>query len=95
MSEAELRARVVQLARMLGWRVFSLPIAKTRRPVKDAVGYPDLTLARKGEVIWIELKTDSGKTTPVQDAWRAELPEVLVVRPNDMAGLALRLGGTV
>lgn len=95
MSEAELRRRVVSLAHSLGWLVFSLPINRTVRPVKDAVGYPDLTLARNGEVLWIELKTDGGKLTPVQERWHDHLPEVFVIRPNDLAGLALTLGATV
>lgn len=97
MTESDLRARVVKLAHGLGWRVFSLPIAKTRRPVKDAVGYPDLTLARDGEVLWIELKADRGQATPEQKAWQAELPpdSCYVIRATDMAWLALRLGATV
>lgn len=95
MTEAELRASVVHLAHALGWRVFSLPIARTVRPVKDAVGYPDLTLARNGDVLWIELKTDRGQLSPQQEAWRRDLPAVLVIRPGDLAGLALTLGATV
>lgn len=97
MTEAELRARVVDIAHQLGWRVFSLPIAKTRRPVKDAVGYPDLTLARRGEVIWVELKADNGVTTPAQLAWWKELPEgrCYFVRPADIVWLAMKLGGEV
>lgn len=95
MTEAELRATVVKLAHVLGWRVFSLPINRTVRPVKDAIGYPDLTLARNGDVLWIELKTDYGKLSPAQEAWRNDLPAVLVIRPGDLAGLALTLGARV
>lgn len=85
-SEAELRARVVQLAHAAGWRVFSLPIAKTRRPVKDAVGYPDLTLARHGDVLWLELKADSGIVSDVQRAWAEAvgLDRHRVIRPSDL-----------
>ena len=88
MTESELRAAVVKLAKSLGWLVFSLPIAKTRRPVKDAVGYPDLTLARNGTVKWIELKTQKGMVEADQVRWHAELPLVYVVRPDDIDGLA-------
>ena len=84
MSEAQLRARVVQLAHAAGWRVFSLPIAKTRRPVKDAVGYPDLTLARHGQVIWIELKVEKAYPSPVQIAWAESLglAKCFIVTPS-------------
>lgn len=83
MSEAELRALVVGAARSQGWIVFSLPIAKTRRPVKDAVGYPDLTLARDGEVLWMELKQEDGKLTREQAIWQVALPFCHVIRPSD------------
>jgi hypothetical protein len=83
MTEAELRKKVVDLAHALGWRVFSLPIAKTRRPVKDATGYPDLTLARDRRILWIELKADDGVLSDEQMQWMHELPWMEVVRPND------------
>lgn len=84
-TEAELRAEVVRLAHVNGWKVFSLPIAKTRRPVKDAVGYPDLTLARAGRVLWIELKTDDGNLSRDQMLWLRELsPYMVVIRPCNM-----------
>jgi hypothetical protein len=87
MTEAELRAKVVALAHLLGWRVFSLPIAEQRRPVKDASGYPDLTLARAKRVIWIELKREDGRLSSDQMAWMGELPFMLVVRPSDLDAL--------
>jgi len=91
-SEAQLRARVVELAHAAGWRVFSLPIAKTRRPVKDAVGYPDLTLARHREVRWLELKTDDGDLSEKQHAWKDALPFYYVIRPEDLRnGVLVRL----
>lgn len=88
MTEAELRAQVVKLAHALGWRVFSLPAIKTLRPVKDAVGYPDLTLARQHRAIWIELKTEKGELSVAQMNWMHELPEMYVVRPSDVDSLA-------
>ena len=84
LSEAMLRAEVVKRAHAAGWRVFSLPIAKTRRPVKDAVGYPDLTLARHGEVRFLELKTDGGVLSGEQVDWGQALPHYSVVRPVDL-----------
>ena len=85
MTEAELRSTIVELAHKQGWIVFSLSIAKTRRPVKDAVGYPDLTLARDGEVLWMELKQEDGKLTPPQFGWQLALPRMEVIRPSDLA----------
>jgi hypothetical protein len=84
-TEAELRAVVVPLAHKHGWRVFSMPAARLRRPVKDASGYPDLTLARQGRVIWFELKTDTGALSEEQMAWLMALPSMHVIRPADLA----------
>lgn len=82
------------LAHDRGWRVFSLPIAKTRRPVKDAIGYPDLTLAKGGEVIWLELKGEHGVISTAQRSWLADLPSACVVTPQDWeSGLIARLLG--
>jgi len=92
-TESELRSEVVDLAHELGWRVFSLPIAKTRRPVKDAIGYPDLTLARDERVVWIELKTQDGDLTHEQIQWLLCLgPRMEVIRPSDLeSGKVYRL----
>lgn len=84
MTEAELRAEVVRLAHAAGWLVFSLPIAKTRRPVKDASGYPDLTLARYGRVVFVELKTETGILSDAQMRWLRDLPDLHVVRPSTL-----------
>lgn len=92
MTEAELRTEMVRRAHALGWRVFSLPMAKTRRPVKDATGYPDLTLARQGRVVWLELKQEDGTLRPDQLKWLQELdPVCFVVRPSDLQADWLRL----
>lgn len=83
MTESELRAKVVAAAHERGWLVFSLPIAKTRRPVKDANGYPDLTMARDRQVLWVELKADDGNMSPEQMRWLRTLPHMVVWRPRD------------
>jgi hypothetical protein len=90
MGEAEVRRIVVDYAHKLGWLVFSMPIAKTRRPVKDATGYPDLTLARDGEVRWFELKTEHGEVSPFQGVWLKILPNAHVIRPSDLLNGRLR-----
>ncbi len=90
-TESELKKAVVDMAHGYGWTVFSLPMAKGIRPVKDAVGYPDLTLARGGRVLWMELKTEDGLLSPAQMRWLHELPAMYVVRPSDLDGLSVAL----
>lgn len=92
MTEAQLRDEVVKLAHARAWRVFSMPIAKSRRPVKDASGYPDLTLARMGRVLWIELKQERGLLSQDQMRWLQELsPLCEVIRPSDLGTDRLRM----
>ena len=96
-SEAQLKARVVELAHAAGWRVFAQPVARTTRAVQGGgrsrdIGYPDLTLARHREVRWLELKTDKGKLSPEQHAWADALPFYYVIRPEDLRnGVLVRL----
>lgn len=71
MTERELSQAVVDLARLLRWRVHRDP--PWRSTGTDA-GYPDLTLVREGKVIWAELKREGGKLTAAQKAWFAALP---------------------
>lgn len=87
MTEAELKRAVVDLALRLGWRVHETPQAKPRRPVKgQSSGYPDLTLARNGKVLWLELKQETGRTFVEQAQWGAHLPpdRWYVIRPSDL-----------
>jgi hypothetical protein len=66
MSEADLQAAVVDLARRLGWLVFHDYDSRRSTP-----GFPDLVCVhpRSGALIFAELKTARGKVTPEQDAW--------------------------
>ena len=84
MTEAELKAIVVDMAHAFGWLVFSLPMIKNMRPVKDAIGYPDLTLAKDKRVLFVELKTETGALSREQMRWMRELPGYYVVRPHDV-----------
>lgn len=67
MSESALQSAVTDLARRLGWLVYSIP--DSRRAT--AKGYPDLTLvhSKTGRVLFREMKTDSGRITPEQHLW--------------------------
>ena len=70
LTEKEFQAQVVETAILHGWKVFH-PFSSSY----SAKGYPDLTLARHGVVIWAELKGPNGKLTGAQRAWLKALPE--------------------
>jgi hypothetical protein len=77
-SEAQFQKAVIGFARLNNWRVAHFH--DSRRQVgdrlvgdKDAAGFPDLVLARKGRVIFAELKTQIGKLKREQCEWLAEL----------------------
>ena len=83
MREVKLKEHVLDAARRNGWIVYHVPQA--RIPNAGTKGYPDLTLARDEEVIWIELKQESAGLSPFQKIWHAALgSRVHVVRPSDL-----------
>lgn len=91
LSEAKLQAVVVEAARLYGWLVFHPYDSRRSEP-----GYPDLTLARNGELIFAELKSDTGRVTDAQQEWLTELgtvagAEVHVWRPADLDAIHARL----
>jgi len=102
-TEAGFQRAVIELATLLGWRVFH--VYDSRR---SEAGYPDLTLVRDGHgergettpsrLIFAELKTDRGRVRPAQREWLAALagvPGVLacVWRPRDFAAIQAALMG--
>jgi hypothetical protein len=82
MTENDLKQAVLLMARREGWAVYHVPQASIAHKGGGA-GYPDLTLARDGEVIWIELKAEKGVLEPQQAKWIAILPASHVIRPSD------------
>jgi hypothetical protein len=83
MTENELKHVVLDLARRNGWAVYHVPQTTMRNG--GGSGYPDLTLARDGEVIWIELKQQAGKLTTQQLEWAAAIGRPWhLVRPADL-----------
>jgi len=66
MSEEELAAQVIELARDRGWLVKRDP---TWRATCATPGYPDLTMVRKGRVVWAELKREGKEPTDAQKVW--------------------------
>lgn len=77
LSEADFQQRVMDAARMAGWRVAHFRAAKTQRgnwitPMAGDKGFPDLALAKDGRVLLAELKKSSKeKPTKDQVAWLA------------------------
>lgn len=90
--EDEWQQTVVELAQLLGYRVAHFRAARTRKgwrtPVAaDGAGFPDLVLVRHGRLVVAELKSNSGRVTPEQQAWLDALTaagvEAHVWRPRD------------
>jgi hypothetical protein len=74
MSENDLLEAVVSLAGELGWMVFHPRPGMTGRGewltfAAGRSGYPDLTLARKGTVLFAELKSEKGRLSEAQKEW--------------------------
>jgi hypothetical protein len=93
-TEAELKRKVLEIAYANGWIVFHLPMVPQRRPAKRATsGYPDLTCARDGEVLFIELKREGETLDTAQLVWQIALPAYHVIRPADLGGRVLELLG--
>jgi hypothetical protein len=74
-TEAQWQRTVLDVAYRHVWRVFH-PITSQKKGhyatfQAGAKGYPDLTLARAGDgILFVELKTDTGKLRPEQEEWR-------------------------
>ena len=74
MSEAQLSAAIVELAEVLGWRVFT--VRRSDRAIvasRTGAGFPDLVMVRSGRLLAVELKRESAKPTAAQHAWLAAL----------------------
>jgi hypothetical protein len=80
-TEKQFQSQVVELATVLGWRVYH-----TWNSIHSVRGFPDLVLCRE-RLIFVELKSDSGKLSSHQESWIESLKiaqsEVYVWRPKD------------
>ena len=87
MTEAELKRAVLRLAYAHGWLVYHVPATNVRG--SQGRGYPDLTLARGGKVLWLELKQERGVLREEQLRWSDQLPpgQYYVIRPRDLEWL--------
>ncbi|HEY9354659.1 MAG TPA: VRR-NUC domain-containing protein [Nocardioides sp.] len=96
LSEADFTTWVIQTAQWHGWMASHFRTARTAQGWRTALeghkGFPDVVLARDGEVIFAELKTDTGRIRPDQKKWLAELgPAAVVWRPRDRDTVLARL----
>lgn len=79
-SEVAFQEQILCLARYLGWRSAHFRPAQTKDGWRTAVagdgkGFPDLCLvhAKQHRVIYVELKSETGKLSTEQEAWRDAL----------------------
>jgi len=78
MTEPQFQTGIIELARLLGYRVAHFRPAKTAHGWRTAVaadgkGYPDLTMAKPGRLIFAECKSAARRLTEEQRAWTAVL----------------------
>jgi hypothetical protein len=97
-TEAQLQQAVIELARLLGYRVAHFRPAKTERgwrtPVEaDGKGFPDLVLAKPNRLVFVELKAAKGKVSDEQKDWLATLgstgAEAYIFRPEGWSSGAI------
>ncbi len=81
-SEKDFRQQVVDFARLTGWHCYF-----TWNSMHSPKGFPDLVLVRPPELLYVELKSDTGKLTAEQeeciDILRQAGQTVFVWRPSD------------
>jgi len=84
-TEARFQRQVLELLKLRGWLTYH-----THDSRRSNSGYPDITAVRRGRILFIELKTRKGRTSPMQETWLSELRHcsegtvtVTVARPQD------------
>jgi hypothetical protein len=83
MTEAQLQAAVMNLARLLGWKSCHVWISIRSNP-----GFPDCCFVRGERLIFAELKSERGKVSEAQRDWLDALGavpgvETFVFYPSD------------
>jgi hypothetical protein len=87
-TERDLTGYVRDTARLFGWRRSHTWLSK-----HSPAGFPDEVLVRPPRLIFAELKSNTGRLSPDQQAWLEELREVpgvevYVWNPADMDTIA-------
>jgi hypothetical protein len=86
LTEKQWSSQVYDLCRLMGWKRYHTYFSK-----RSPAGFPDETLVRD-RVVFLELKTETGKVSPHQKEWLTALlnagAEVYIARPRDFTGLA-------
>ena len=101
LTEEQWQSQVIDLARLNGFRCAHFRPARKAdgswaTPVAaDGKGFPDLELARPGDLIFAELKTERGRVSPDQVAWLEQLrlagAEAYIWKPSDFEEVSRRL----
>lgn len=82
MTEKQFQQTIVDMARLLGWRVYHTHDSRRSQP-----GFPDLVLVRD-RIVFLEVKTATGRLSDAQGEWIAAINgaggTALVVRPADL-----------
>ena len=82
MTETQLKTEVLRMAYAQGWAIYHVTHSPQRG--RQGVGYPDLTLARDKEVLWLELKQEKAHLSVEQQFWFEALPHAYVIKPSDI-----------
>ena len=74
MTEGQLQAAVIELAELLGWRVFHNARSRGNLRSHTSVGFPDLVLCHRSHgTRFVELKAARGTVSEDQKAWGRDL----------------------
>jgi len=99
MTEKAFQKIVLSLFREAGWRVCHF--ADSRRQVKPGVfvgdvnakGFPDVVAVKRSRLVFVELKSDTGRLTLDQKGWLSDVQaagcEVFVWRPSHLESGAI------
>lgn len=82
LTEKDFQERVLHYARLNGWLCYHTWNSQRSQP-----GFPDLTLVRPGELVFAELKKETGRVSQAQQGWIDLLDtteaQAYIWRPSD------------
>lgn len=97
-TENDFQSQIIELARILGWKIAHFRPARTKTGWRTAVagdgsGFPDCCIVKPPRVIFAELKSNKGKLSAFQEHWLNLLKqcpgvEVYLWRPDDIEDVA-------